>query len=369
MSRIHVRPYLPTDRESVLPLYEHYWGAGDSAAVARHWDWLIDRPAGTPGPTPLAYVLEREGRLAGVAAGFHSPLYVHGRAFPLFWIVDYLVEPGAPGMMSGLRLVVGFERFRYDQLWAGFALPLTEPLWRRATGREGVHVLSGFGLLVRPLSAAYLARRWDSGGVADRLRIGLAAPLLRLREGVVRRRAGPGEEGVIIRPAERLDARLDPFFTRVMSEYPLITHRDLAYLDWRYRDHPARRYRFLTAEERDGSLRGYVVFAVDTEATGNITGRISDLLTARGDDRVRRCLVERAVAELQREGCEAVRIRDPGLPEVCRELGRAGFLRHLQGAETLFLYDRADPDIPRDLVREPSNWYLTYDRSYELGDL
>jgi hypothetical protein len=35
----------------------------------------------------------------------------------------------------------------------------------------------------------------------------------------------------------------------------------------------------------------------------------------------------------------------------------------------LFLYDRADPDIPRDLVREPSNWYLTFDRSYELGDL
>jgi hypothetical protein len=369
VSRINVRPYLPTDRESVLPLYEHYWGAGESASVARHWDWLIDRPEGAPGPTPLAYVLEREGRLAGVAAGFRNSLYVHGQAFPLFWIVDYLVEPGGPGTISGLRLVVGFERFRYDQLWAGFALPITAPLWRRATGREGVHVLSGFGLMVRPLSPAYLARRWDSGGAVDRLRIGLAAPLLRLWEGVVRWRAGPGMPGITIQPTDRFDARFDRFFTRVMPDYQLITHRDTAYLDWRFRDNQVRHYRILTAEDGEGSLRGYVIYAVDTEASGRITGRISDLLTARTDVRVRRCLVERAVEELEKEGCEAVRIRDPGLPDVRRELGRAGFFRHAQGAATLFLYDRADPDIPRDLVREPSNWYLTFDRSYELGDL
>jgi len=89
-------------------------------------------------------------------------------------------------------------------------------------------------------------------------------------------------------------------FTVLMGElgkrYTATTYRSATYLNWRYKDHPLRQHRVITARTNKGELVGYLVLYRD----GDIA-TIADLVIA-GEDDILQGLIVSAASQLRLEG-------------------------------------------------------------------
>jgi hypothetical protein len=80
--------------------------------------------------------------------------------------------------------------------------------------------------------------------------------------------------------------------------------RDAAYLNWRYRQNPLRRYRILAAERGD-SLAGYAILSLDH---GRLVAEMVEWLVAPGEEAAGLALLA-AVTELaRREACALLQV-------------------------------------------------------------
>ena len=198
------------------------------------------------------------------------------------------------------------------------------------------------GFATLPEAANYMRRtslRWPLenvlGRIPGRLVASIADPLI----------------SSVPRPVldvQRLDAEFDDRFDRLWErarhDYPAITRRDTAVLNWHYRNHPDANYHvFFSAQ--DAALRGYVVFKVYLRK-GRRIARIVDLLTVRGDTEAARSLVAAALLECRREGAERTDCFATG-SDLIGTLSQLGFAQRLTKKQKVqpLLY-RNLPDLP-----------------------
>jgi hypothetical protein len=98
-------------------------------------------------------------------------------------------------------------------------------------------------------------------------------------------------------PVDTFPAEMDAFATRLERVHRCIGRRDAAFLNWRFRDHPARPYGMAVA--RDGAsaeVRGYAVWRVGRLA-GQEGAVLMDWMVDPGDDAAARSLLSWVVQQ------------------------------------------------------------------------
>lgn len=81
-------------------------------------------------------------------------------------------------------------------------------------------------------------------------------------------------------------------------------HRTAEYLNWRYLDHPQRRFGTLTARE-GGELKGFLIFLTE-EGNGRVVDWFSGDSSSEGWPEIRRDLVAHAIGVLRARNCETL---------------------------------------------------------------
>jgi GNAT superfamily N-acetyltransferase len=138
-------------------------------------------------------------------------------------------------------------------------------------------------------------------------------------------------------------------------------------LRWRFDQHPEHKYRYISAKI-EGTLCGYAVISVQEQANGLCYGMVVDYLVKNEDPECFGALIEKAMAELAKTGCDLMMIwvfSEPGLQEELRL--RFGF-----SSTSSFLYNRLiDPGYFEALslndqavrgvnIYDKSNWRITH---------
>jgi hypothetical protein len=140
------------------------------------------------------------------------------------------------------------------------------------------------------------------------------------------------------------DERFDRLWELARRDYPAITRRDGAVLNWHYRDHPDTDYRVLTIAD-GAALRGYLVYKV-WHRRGRRIARVVDLLTLPGDWDAVEALASATLHELRAAGVERADWFACGA-ELRAHLARLGFVpRVTRKSRPQPLMVRGLPEVP-----------------------
>ena len=309
---------------------------------ARYFEWLYRR---SPEGRAAVWVATEadSGRMIGIAAAFPRRVYCSGREATGYVLGDFCVVPEYRSLglaltlqraclaglaQGGARFVLDFPSEGMLAVYRRLRIDANETMVRHA----------------KPLGAdRKIAERIPIAGFARRLAV-VANGGLRLRDaGTVRRtaltiavEAGPwGEE--FTRAARVWSSGLGTCVARTAD-----------YLNWRYREHPLRRYEMLAARGGD-NLRGYLLQHMD-----GVDCTIDDLMAE--NDAVRRDLLVESIAvargrrvqtlsapwlsshpggELlrkcgfrRRESCPVVLVSWPGVSSEAKSDSRGWYLSH-----------------------------------------
>jgi GNAT superfamily N-acetyltransferase len=163
------------------------------------------------------------------------------------------------GRQQGYRFAYGFPNPRS---YPGFV------------GRLGWSDLGEAGLFLRPLNAGRLVTRRLGEGALQRALGAVASAGSRL---LCRPHPLPADTATMsVKDVQTTDPALDDFWLRVRGKYPIMVVRDCRFLDWRYRQVPARDYQ-LRAARQDGQIVATVVLR-STTIEGVACGMVVDLL-------------------------------------------------------------------------------------------
>lgn len=334
------------DKGRLLAFFEKNAGTDAARRMAGLWDWQWHGDPRLEQPGYRGVVAEWRGQLIGSVSCPPAGLYVHGEPLPAVWLVDVRIDWALA--RRALRDIRSDGGEREAGLSKGIAAALFDHP-AAGTVQLGKHIAEPMmaicrriGFVTMPEAANYTRRtsvrqplEKALGRSVGRLLAVAADPLVvRVRRPALNVRAFDAE----------LDGRFDRLWERAKSDYPAITRRDAAVLNWRYRRHPDTVYRVFVIE-RDAGIRGYAVSAVVPRA-GRLFARIVDLLTVKGDGEAAESLLAAALRQCRDEGAERTDFFATGA-ELIAASSRLGFAPRLTKKNKLQpLLCRNLPDLP-----------------------
>ncbi len=259
LAPLALRPLLPSDGDAALQCHNAVFAAPATGKPRRslaHWRWkYLHNPTGRLQQMLAVHPVEG---VVGVYAAMPMEVAFGGRRSFAAQAVDHCVHPawlrhgGEAGLFAQLGIAF-FERWlgsASDQAQFVYGLPVAG--WRSGARHLGWQI----------------ARDWDF-------------TFLELTAGMPAR-AVPGE--LAVRRVQHFDASCDALFAKLEPGFGVATVRDSRYLNWRYADHPDRRYVLYECRERaSGVLRGVCVSVVGDVLRPNTTFLV-DWLQPADDD-------------------------------------------------------------------------------------
>lgn len=292
-SRFAWRRYRAGDEEGLLRLLERTfdgWPAIEtSVEPIDHLRWKIHAERDPP---LMHSIIEADGRIVGAVLAFLQSFKIGGTVVGGRQGTDIAADPDFQGQGVGKLLIEAGERENpkhYD-----FELHV---------GSRSRH----------PAMSTVRSQVYDaSSPLAHEVEV-LMAPL-----------AGPppsvgAHSAWSISEATEFDDRIGPFFEEASTPFDLIVVRTKDYLNWRYADPRAGRFRIRLAES-GGRLVGY---SVTTSLRRH--GYIADLLTLPGRVDVAESLLHDALAAFREAGLQSGRCWAPHGHPYLGALGRSGF--------------------------------------------
>jgi ribosomal protein S18 acetylase RimI-like enzyme len=233
------RRFQPEDRTAVVSLLREIVDSWNGDWAERYWEWKFEQ---NPHGAGRIWVADDEGRIAGCY--IWNPVRVRlGEATLLCaQSVDAAVHPDyrRQGLFTELARTA-MEDETTEELALVYAFPV------EAAYRGQVRI--GFTPGVPPTA--------------------VARPLLNTP--MKRRRV----DGLVVNELTEFDSRFDAF-SNSRKGWELNVQRDAEYLQWRYRDHPTRKYDTLVCE-KNGQLCGYCAVSVEPTQRHLARGYIVDL--------------------------------------------------------------------------------------------
>lgn len=166
----------------------------------------------------------------------------------------------------------------------------------------------------------------------------------------------PAAAGVKVTEVDAFPAEVDALCQRVLAGIPNGVIRDRAFLQWRYCDHPVRKYRVYLVH-RDGELRGFCVSG-RFDFRGLEIGVLLDLF---GDPQERQALTalgSRALLDARAAGLPAVAAlisEFSPFREVLRQLGFRYTARTFP-----FIVRVNGAGLRREEIARAADWYLSF---------
>jgi GNAT superfamily N-acetyltransferase len=297
--------------EEIFRLYADVFGPGltDRSRERFRWQYL-ENPKTSP-DGPAIWVALEDGVVLGQYASMPVGLQWGGGEVDSSWGMDVFLRPEARGKGIGALLFNAWS----DSVTVALGLGLTESSYGlfKKLRYEDVGPVPFFQKI---LDAQAVAAR-KAGAIG-----GALGPLASAALDLARpERPHPDAGRVTVAPIDAFSAEFDELWERARASYAMCVRRDRAYLTWKYRQPPHRRYA-LHAARREGALVGYAVSrhedyngirlgwlvdvfadAEDHAAKDALIGSILDAFRAAGVARVQAFSLNRALAEdLKRRG-------------------------------------------------------------------
>jgi GNAT superfamily N-acetyltransferase len=258
-------------------------------ADSRRFDWLY---TGCPlGPARVLIATCAEGgSLVGAAAAFPRQIYVAGAQKTGCVLGDFFIAPEYRSIGPAVQLqraCLAMLRSESFQLYYDFPAAAMVPVYKRLS----VEPTDKLVRLAKPLRADRKIREWVKIPILAK-GLGAAANQILRTSGVFRARPGVCEISLQENPCgEEFTALAES----CSASCGVCVARTADYLNWRYRDHFARRFQMLVAR-REGKLLAFSVSTLDGE-----DGEIVDLFGT-GESDVLAELVKASAARLYQQG-------------------------------------------------------------------
>lgn len=318
-----IRPGRDDDKPQILELIQDVFNEEQARRAERRWQWQWYEDPRLERPGYNGVVAVWNGRIIGSLSSIPAGMHIHGRPAPAHWHTDNIVHWGQ--LRRALRDMKRAEKSGGPDLSNGvsaamldFAAPGYGQLGKHLTDaaevvlfKIGFKPVKGSGSWARivsfmPLLEVYVGKlpALVLGGLAD---------------AVLPRTPKPAMDVQLLQGD--FDQRFDALWTAAKDEYPAITRRDSAVLNWRYRRHPDLEYRVLAATKPE-EVRGYLVYSV-FERHRQRRAQIVDILARKNDPEARAALVASALRRMKSEGVHKVECyaTSPVLAESLKRLG------------------------------------------------
>lgn len=316
-----MRRFLPEDREKLLDILGEIWGGDFRADMARTWSWKYDRnPHHLPGGHN-SMVMTCDGEPVGFLGLLSTWMKVDDRIYPIAWGSELaLLKEHRP---QGYRFFLEIAS-RSEKLIAGTASSYDLARLPIKFGAYEITRLMSFKRMLLP------RRFLRSQGMNPVLAVLGAAPVA-LASGLVRLvLRGPVDRSAVIEEVGDFGPEFDDLWEEIAPTFAMVAVRDRAFLNWRFRDCPNRRYTTLAAR-RSGRLAGYVI--VREEDGGSLRrGFVVDLMAPQDDRALSNRLLEAADSWFRSRGVAEA---------TCTISNHRGFRRMLRTNGYLFTSARA----------------------------
>jgi len=280
---------LDRDRDALIRIHQRYL---NPQADSRRYDWLYrDSPFGQA-RTWLA--TDGDGEIVGTAALFPRVVFVHGEQRLGGVLGDFCVSERHRSLGPALQL----QKQCLCAVRSGefsFCYDFPSPVMIGVYDRLGMKQTHRMRRLSRPLDLAQWFRgsRWSSAV--------LAPTLGRCANVFFRHQDRPLPTSFLFdEHREAFDQEFTALACKLAPEHGIHTFRSAAYLNWRYRNHPARSYRVITARTASSQLAGYVIFSLERQSA-----TIADLC-CREDASLLQGLVQSAVSLARSAGAASL---------------------------------------------------------------
>ena len=267
-----MRRFLPEDREKLLAILGDIWGEAFRADMARTWSWKYDlNPHHLPGGHN-SMVMTCGGEPVGFLGLLSTWMMVDGKTYPIAWGSELALRK--EHRPQGYRFFQEIAS-RSEKLIAGTASSYDLARLPLMFGAFEITRLVSFKRILRP--RGYLRAKGLNPALA-----GLGAAPVSLASGVVRLALrGPVDRSATIEQVGDFGPEFDDLWKEIAPTFDMVAVRDRAFLNWRFRDCPNRRYTTLAAR-RGGRLAGYVI--VRAEDSGPFRrGFVVDVMAPRHD--------------------------------------------------------------------------------------
>lgn len=325
--KFECRLYRPGDDEGLVTLLERAfdgWPAVEtSVAPIDHLRWKVRAESDPP---PVFSVAEADAKIVGAGLTMRQSFKVGDRILPGRQGTDFAADPDYRGQGIG-RELLAFDLREYP---AHVAFELH-------VGSRSRH----------PAMSTLRTRVYNTSlPLAHEVDV-LMAPLSVVATHV----AAPATWS--ISEATEFDDRIGPFFDEASTPFDLIVVRTKDYLNWRYADPRAGRFRIRLAES-GGRLVGY---SVTTSMRRH--GYIADLLTLPGRVDVAESLLHDALAAFREAGLESGRCWAPHGHPYTDALRSAGFIQRKQARHVTYRAYRY-PEAARALSGPEARVHLMF---------
>jgi len=281
---------------------------------AAHWDWAFRRnPAGT-----RLFLARRGGRVVARYGALPVRTRVLGETRTFANLIDSAVWPGEPE----------------NEAW----LALAQAFLAAHGGGDGDLVHYG----------------WPDEPDLALGKLHLEHELLRATS-LLARDPGAGPLGLPdgVEELARFGPQADVLYACCATHWHASAIRDAAFLNWRFAEHPARRFRLLGVRGGD-VLRGYAVYHFDPELCSG-SGLLMDWLVLPGDEQASERLLEGVLACARADRAAGLAASFPEWSPWSLYFQERGFLHH--PSEYL---EVVRSSVPRfDMLWLRDNWWTT----------
>lgn len=319
-----IRAGQDNDKGQILELIKEVYGTEEAQRAERRWQWQWHEDPRLDGTGYKGVVAEWDGRVIGTLSSIPCGLYIEGKPVIASWFTDSIVHWGH------LRRALREQKRRGTQpgpdLSGGIAAAMMNhpaagdiQLGKHITGPM-VAIGSKIGFV--PLKdmgswARLISFRQPLESLLGKYPAMLLAALADL---FIPKIPKPTLEAINLEGD--FDSRFDALWEKAKQEYPAITRRDSAVLNWRYRRHPDTSYTVLAIEDKD-SLIGYLVYTLFFRH-GQRRAMIVDALAQQGNAEALGSLIATALRQMRQEGVHKVECYSGGTM-LTAELKRCGF--------------------------------------------
>jgi len=341
-----VREGSEKDMEGILSLREIAFGETEKDRKdPRFWKWQFMKG---PDGKAFLYIVKDGERVIGHLADHPRHFSIHGELVPGVFHLELMVHPDywRKGIFREM------EKYSIRRIQNENKLLMTACTVREESinglKKVGWKTVAKLPVLVYPIRFKGIVNRYLPISPLGFLLGGILRFCYRLLFWPKKKK---DDRKIEIEEVTQLDHQFDPFWEKASSLFPIMGARDRTFLDWRYFQHPTRRYTLYRAM-KDGEMRGYIVLRKVDLLNFNCTV-IVDLLA--WDEAILSALMERGVELSGRQGTDLLGMILPREHLYYKILRQRGFLPSFK-TFSFMVYPHAD----KPFLLSPENWYVNW---------
>ena len=338
---IKIRRYEPEDYAQVVALNKSILG---SSKIARFHEWLYELNPATERDMITCWVAE-DREIVGTISGMPNIMKVKDRSLRAIWAQNFAVKRDWQGLGIGRDLLRHLVQ-DCDIFLAIGGGPQSHALFLKE-GCLDIYACyqAGLNLIGKKSMLKQLVTTVINGNLILSLGV-LKGFWNNVDRGI------PASKSVI--ETFYFDKRFDDLLERASREFPILTVRNSAYLNWRYKESPTD-FTVISVESGD-SIVGYMVLNVGCRGRDN--GVIMDFLVCPCDTEVLRCLLLKAVDIFRAKKFRHINCIMPTNQKLANMFRDVGFFERDAASRLYLIVKPFSRSISSTLLRQPENWVV-----------